>query len=67
MVDFGTYILRDLNTRKIIPEELFANAYVEEVYETEHLRTDIKQLCVILDAKYKKAYLHKVMETQCQH
>ena len=22
---------------------------------------------VILDAKYKKADLHKVMETQCQH
>ena len=33
----------------------------------EHVRTATKQLCVILDAKYEKADLHKVMETQCQH
>ena len=41
--------------------------YVKEVYESEHLRSATKRLHVILYAKYEKAYLHKVMETQCQH
>ena len=37
------------------------------MYESEHAFTATKQLCVILDAKYEKADLHKFMETQCQH
>ena len=67
MVDLGTYIFKDLNTDKITPKESFTNAYVEEVYESEHVCTATKQLCVILDDKYEKVCLHKVMETQCQH
>ena len=31
------------------------------------MHTATKGLCVILDAKYEKSHLHKVMETQCQH
>ena len=31
------------------------------------MHTATKRLRVILDAKYEKAYLHKVMETRCQH
>ena len=46
---------------------MFIDAYAEEVYESEHVCTDHKRLRVILDAKYKTADLHKVMETQCQH
>ena len=64
MVDLGRYVFKDLNTEKITPEELFTNAYVEAVYESEHVHTATKLLCVILDYKYKKADLHKVMETQ---
>ena len=67
MVDLGTYIFKYLNTGKITPEESFTNAYVEEVYESEHVRTATKRLCVILDAKYGKSDLHQVMENQCQH
>ena len=67
MVDLDTYIFKDLNTGKITPEESFTNAYVEEVYESEHVRTATKRLRVILEAKYEKSDLHKVMETQCQH
>ena len=37
------------------------NAYYEEVYGSEHVRTAAKQLRVILDTKYKKADLYKVM------
>ena len=37
------------------------------MYKPEHTRTDTKPLRAILDAKYEKVYLHKVMKKQCQH
>ena len=67
MVDLGTYIFKILNTGKITPEESFNNSYVEEVYDSEHVSTATERLCVILDAKYYKADLYKVMENQCQN
>ena len=67
MVDLGKYVFKYLNTGKITPEESFTNAHVEEVYESENVRTATKRLRVILDAKYEKEDLHKVMENQCQH
>ena len=51
MINLGTYIFKYLSTGKIIPEELFTNDYVEEVYESEYVRTATKILRVILDAK----------------
>ena len=67
MVGLGTYRFKDLNKRGIKTKPLFKNAYVEELYGSEHVSTSTKILCVILYAKYEKSYLHKVMETQCQH
>ena len=67
MVDLGACIFKDLNTGEIKAEECFTDAYVEEVYESEHVRTTTKTLRVILDAKYKEADLHNVVETQCQN
>ena len=42
-------------------------AYAKEVYNSEHVSNTTKQLRVILDAKYEKVDLHKVMKTQCQY
>ena len=67
MVDPGMYELTDLGTRNITPEESLINAQTYEVCESEQVRTSTKQLRVILDTKYEKAYLNKVMKTQCQH
>ena len=67
IVDLGTYIFKDLNTSKSTPEEFFTGDYVKEVYKSENLLTATKKLHIILDAKYEKENLHKVMETQCQH
>ena len=53
MFDLGTYIFEKLNTEKIKPEEYFTYAYVEEVYESEHVRTSTKRLRIILDEKYR--------------
>ena len=64
MVDLGTYIFKYLNKEKITPEESFTDIYVEEAHESEHVLTSTKKLRVILDAKYEKADLHKVIETQ---
>ena len=67
IVYLGMHEFKYLNTGKIIPEESFMNAYTEEIYESEHVCTATKLLCIILDAKYEKENLHKVMKTQCQH
>ena len=42
MVDLVAYLFKDLNTGKIKPEESFTDAYVEEVYESEHIRNATK-------------------------
>ena len=62
-----TYKFKYLNTGKITPEESFMNVYAEEINKSEHVRTDTKRLPILLDAKYKKEYLNKVMNNQCQH
>ena len=67
MVDLVTYTFKNLNKQKIKHEELFTGAHFKELYESEHVRTDTKQLRVFLDYKYKKTDLNKVMETQYQH
>ena len=60
-VDLGTYIFKHLNAGGITPRESFTNDYVEEVYGSDHVSTATKWLRVILDTKYEKADLHKVM------
>ena len=67
MVDLDMHISKDLNIWEIKPEKLFTEAHFKEVYESEYTVTTTKKLRVILDAKYEKANLHKVMENQCQH
>ena len=51
MVDLGAYVLKYLNTSKIKPEELFTDAYVGELYESEYVHNVTKRLRVILYAK----------------
>ena len=67
MVDLGAYVFKDLNTGKIKLEESFNVDHIKEVHKSAHVRAATKRLLVILDAKYKKEDLHKVMETLCQH
>ena len=67
MIDMVTHEWNCSNTGNITPEETFMNAYAEEIHELEKVRTSTKLLRVILDAKYEKADLNKVMKNQCQH
>ena len=43
------------------------NAYAGEINESEQVRTSNKVLRVILDAKYKREDLNKVMKKQLQN
>ena len=43
------------------------NSYADEGYELGQVRTSTKKLRTILDAKYEKSDLNKVMKNQCQH
>ena len=61
MVDLSTQVFKDLNKEKLTPEEWFTDAYIQEVCESEHVRTATKQLRKILYDKYEKANLHKVV------
>ena len=67
MVDLGVYVFKDLNTGGIKPEESFTGAYIKEVHGSAHVCASTKRLPVILDAKYEKSDLHKVVKTQCQY
>ena len=67
MVYFGTYIFKHINIGRNKPEESFIGAYVKEVYDSEHICTTTKTMRMILDAKYEKSDLYKVIEPQCQH
>ena len=67
MIDLGTYEFKDLNIGNITTKESFTNAYAEEIYELEQVFNSTKESNVILDDKYNKADLNKVMKNQCQH
>ena len=51
MIDLGTYEIKYLNTGKMTPEKSFTNAYIDEIYELEQVRTSTKQLHTNLYAK----------------
>ena len=43
------------------------NTHAEEINESEKFRTFTNRLCEIIDAKYEKEALNKVMKNHCQH
>ena len=43
------------------------DVYAEEVHELEQVRTSTKRLHIILDAKYEKSDLNKVMKNQVRN
>ena len=42
------------------------NTYIEECFESENICSWTNILCKILDAKYEKTDLNKVMNKKCQ-
>ena len=63
MVDLGMYEFKYLFKGKNTPKEYLINEYVEEVLESEYVRTSPDQLHTFLDAKCDKEGLNKVTKT----
>ena len=59
------YNYKYLNIKNHVkPEESFMGSQVEECFEPENVRSSNKRPSTILDIKYEKAYLNKVMNKQ---
>ena len=67
MVDVITYAFKLLTQKIVKPEENFINAYFNEYLKYEGSISSTRRMRRIMDAKYKNAYLNKVMAKQCQH
>ena len=67
MVDVDNYNFNILTAKTFKPEESFINAYVSECFESEGAISATLIMYIILDTKYEKADLNKVMTEQYQH
>ena len=67
MINLGTCKFKDLNIGIITPGEYSMNSFIEKVFKLEHIHTSTKMLCIILDDKYEKAHLNKVLKNECQN
>ena len=67
MVDVNNYDFNILTGKTVKPEESFINLYVSECFESESEISATLRMRRILDAKYEKADLNKVMTEQFQH
>ena len=67
MFDVSNYGIKYLTDKIVKPEESFINAYVNECLKSEGAISTTCRMRGILDAKYEKADLNKVMSKQCQH
>ena len=56
------YDFKTLNIDNITPEESFTNSYTEEWFKLKNIHNSNKWLRIILDSKYKKANLNKVIK-----
>ena len=67
MADVRNYEYALLTDKIVNPEESFLNFYVNECFGSENMINPTQPMHIILDAKYEKSELNKVMAKQCQH
>ena len=67
MLDVQKYDFKPLIDNVVKPEESFITAYVDECLDSKGTISSTFRIRRILDAKYEKADLNKVMVEQCQH
>ena len=66
MVDISNCEFKPLTYKIVKLEEYFINMYVNKCLESKITMSSMRRMCGILDAKYEKDYLHKVMTKQCK-
>ena len=67
MADVRNYEYALLTDKIVNPEESFLNFYVNECFGSENTIKPTQQIRRILDAKYKKEDINKVMTKKYQH
>ena len=67
MVNVNKYNFNIITSKTVKPEESFINMYVSECFESKSAIRAECRMRRILEAKYKKVELNKVMTEQCQH
>ena len=67
MVDVSNYDFKYITDKTVKPEESFVNLYINECLESKNAISSTYRMHRILDVKYEKADLNKVMNEQCQH
>ena len=66
MVYVSTYEFKPLTDNKVKPEESFINVYTDKYLESEGKISSTRRIRRILDARYEKDDLNKVVYEQCQ-
>ena len=66
-VDVRKFYYESLTNKNVKQEESFLDLYVDECFESGNMINLTWQMCIILDAKYKKEYLNKIITKQCEH
>ena len=66
MVEVRDHHFKLLTDKKVKPEESFINAYVDKCLEYEGTISSTRRIRRILDARYEKADLNKVVYEHCQ-
>ena len=67
MVDVINYDFNIITDRTVKPEEYVINSYGNGCFEPKSAISATRRMRNILDAKYKKEDLNRVMIEQCQH
>ena len=67
MVDVSNYDYAPLIDKSVEPEDYFLNLFINECFRSENKISLTWKMCIILDDKYKKEDLNKVITEQCQH
>ena len=67
MVDVRNYNFNIITKKTVKPEEYFINSYVNKCLEYDSEISATCRMRRILDPKYEKAKLNKVMTKKCQH
>ena len=67
MVVVSNYNFKSLTDKIVKLVESFINTYVEKYLESESAISSMRIMRIILDDKYEKDYLNKIITEQCQH
>ena len=67
MVDLRNYDFKSLTDNIVKLEESFINLYVDECLESESTISSTRRMRILLDARYEKSDLNKVIIETFQH